>query len=238
MDPMQQIWDKVATVAEGGEKLVVYQNDYDLVYLYANGFVDAEKFSLEAWLEAFASSKQKAGGYRVTHAQWMEKKKFRYAGFVDKPFDPSRLKDAEYSEAEFATLLADYLVPSTWLKTSSIPQVLKNYQSAGKFKNGKYIVDQAVKNDFAKMLQRFPSPLRVLQIDVHGMPKGMSQASGSTSHSSQFTQTVDAGEKAFKKLEALFQSPIKQKESAASNAATTTLKDLLKAKRRPPTGRV
>ena len=240
MDPMEQLWGKLSSPDDQGEKYIVYKNNYDLVYLYANGFVNAEKYTLDEWLQAFTDSKRKDGSYRLTHKQWLAKKLYRYDGLVDKPFDPNRLKEQEYTEVQFTAVLKKFMVPSTWLTEKSIPQVIKNYQERGKFKDGKILIDRTIKEDFAKMLQFFPSPLRMLQIDVHGLPKGVKLPTSTATTTSQFSTAPEQAREAARQLEALFQSPIKQSPqevSSTGSATTTSLKDLMK-KKRPPAGRV
>lgn len=239
MEPMEQLWQKLASPDKTGEPVIVYNSIGDLVFLYANGFVDAVQYSLKEWLEAFADSRQKDGSYRLTRPQWLAKKKYRYDGVVEKPFDPWRIKEREYNEAEFAAILRDFIVPSTWLAKESIPQVIANYQSHGLFKDGKILVNKVIKEDFSKMLKLFPSPLRILQISVHGVPKGIKQwDSVQTAQKSGFTQAPDEGKEAAMKLSALFQNPIQQMPAQASDASTLTLKEMMKKKKRPPTGRV
>lgn len=243
MDPMEQIWEKIATPDATGEKVVVYKGEQDLVFLYANGLVDADQYGLEEWVAAFADSRQKDGTYRLTHEQWMAKKKFRYNGPVHKPFDPQRLKDGEYTPEEFYGILKEELVPSTWLTEQSIPKVMKNYQAAGKFKDGKFVIDQALKDDFEKILRFYPSPLRILQIDVHGLPTQKKLVAGMPPASvSGFVQGTEMGREAARALEALYGRPAAAQPTAASQtsqAASTTLKDLMKKRKTPPSkGRV
>lgn len=239
MDAMEQIWEKVAALNEQGKKVILYKNVSDLVFLYANGFVDTLQYKLEEWVQAFQDSQQKDGSFRITRPQWLAKKKYRYDGLVEKPFDPWQIKEREYSEKEFGVMLRAFIVPSTWLTPEAVPQVIANYKSHGKFKDGKILVNEEIRQDFARMLRLYPSPLRNLQISVHGLPRGVKQWSDQRStQTSKFTQESDAGREAAKKLDALFQSPLPQVAgSEASNATTTSLKDLMK-KKRPPAGRV
>jgi len=117
MNPMEYIWEKVAGATGDGEKAIVYRDVHDLKYLYASGFADTSKFTLDEWLRAFADSKREDGSYRLTHPQWMAKKKYR--------FDPLSTKEESHSiqnnsEASFKQL-KDLIATAKTVPSSEIP---------------------------------------------------------------------------------------------------------------------
>ncbi len=166
MNPMEQVWEQVAQPDDNGKKCIRYKSDRDLLFLYANGFVDFRKYTLTDWINAFAESRAQNGSYRVTKAQWIAKEKYRLNVPITDPFDPMRLKEREFTEAEFRVVLRRYLCPSTWIPESSIPSILNHYRKQKQLLNGKIKIDKGIKKELQECLERIPSPLRMLQLDV------------------------------------------------------------------------
>ena len=77
METMENIWNKVASIDAREARSIIYKDENDLAYLYAQGFVDARNHTLEEWIEAFKDSRREDGSYRLSHSQWMAKKKYR-----------------------------------------------------------------------------------------------------------------------------------------------------------------
>ncbi|MBI2082900.1 MAG: hypothetical protein HYT76_04960 [Deltaproteobacteria bacterium] len=165
-DPMEELWDVVAQESDDGQKYIIYQNQYDLLYLYANGFVDFKKQTLEQWIKAFDDSKQKDGGYKVTKEQWLKKGSYRYSGPIGEPFDPDRLQEREFSEKEFEAVFKQFVCPSTWIPEANIPLILDHYRKQNKLVNGKIRINKEIKNEIRTALEKIPSPLRILQLDI------------------------------------------------------------------------
>src|SRR5204863_7506137 len=95
------------------------------------------KYSLQDWVSAFLPSRLADGSYIVNHEQWMEKKKFRYTGPVGHPFEPSKIPEKEYDEADFLKLLKEKIIPNTIFDESAMPQLLATLKVPQKLKNGK-----------------------------------------------------------------------------------------------------
>lgn len=235
MNPMEELWDKVAQPEKDGQKYISYKNDQDLLFLYANGFVDFRKFSLDDWIRSFQPSKQKDGSYRVTHEQWLEKEKFRFAGAVGEPFDPERLKEREYSEAEFTAVLKHFICPSTWIAETNIPQILDFYRSKNKLVNGKILMDRILKKELEEVLEKVPSPLRILQLDVARV-RGRGKLKIEAAPKSGYVAGQNAQKLAAERLRQLAQTPEKPAEPIPG-IETVPLKELRK-KKRPTPGRV
>ncbi|GEM_PF-2563477 len=167
MDPLESIWNKVAKPSKDGKKYIVFKDLQDLMYLYASGFVDAQKYSFKQWSEAFASSLQSDGSYRVSAEQWAEKKKFHYRGPINPPFDPLSLEERVYAEKEITRVLTDQFIPSTIYSTSYVPSILNHLKTQGKMIQGEFHIDLEFKKRLLAIIDQQPSPLRVLQVIVH-----------------------------------------------------------------------
>lgn len=179
MKTFEQIFEKVAKKDASGNRVIHYASDDDLIFIYASGFVDAEKYSLQQWIEAFADSQQKDGTYQVTYKQWMAKEPFYYTGPVREPFDPMKIPEKEFTEEEFVDLWRQCIIPSSQSTEEKIPQVLSDLKKQGVLKDGKILVDEGVKKQLAYFLLAYPSPLRVLEIKVQQMMQGEVATTGS-----------------------------------------------------------
>ncbi len=169
LEPLDQIWHQVAKQAEDGKKYIDLKGLQDLMYIYMSGFVDARKYSFKQWLDSFASSRQPNGHYRVTYEQWMEKKKYHYAGPIKPPFDPMTMEERDYTEQEVTRLLTDRIVPGTMFNPSYVPTIINYLKAQGRLVNGKFRVDLELKKYLLSMMNQFPSPMRVLEISVDRM---------------------------------------------------------------------
>lgn len=166
MTPMEELWEKIASPGPSGEKFIHYKSEYNLVYLYANGFVDFRKYSLKGWIDAFGESRQKDGSFRISRDQWIAKGRYRYDGPIGPLFDPNKLKERDYTEAEFAILLKRSICPATTIPEKNIPAILDHYRKGKKLVDGKIRMDRSLKREIAATLQKIPSPLRQLQLTV------------------------------------------------------------------------
>ncbi len=229
---MEELWEKIAQPGEGGQKYILYQNDFDLLYLYANGFVDFKKYKLDEWVKSFADSRQADGSYKIAKPQWLQKEKYRYNGPIGEPFDPEKLPEKEYAEAEFKQILKEKICGSTWIPESQIPEMLDYFRKQKKLSDGKIRLDKAIKKEFAEVLQKVPSPLRILQLDV-AMHRKKGGAASPTTTASGFIAGIDTQKLAAERLAQLVSKggPPKVSE-AAKETAGISLKDL-KRKKKP-----
>ncbi|QQR80567.1 MAG: hypothetical protein IPJ69_14980 [Deltaproteobacteria bacterium] len=171
MDQILDTWNKVSKPTKDGKRFITFKSVQDLMFLYATGFVDTQKYSFEQWLNAFTSSRQSNGSYLVSKEQWLEKKKYHYSGPVNPPFDPMTIEEKEYTEQEITKLLTQDLIPATSFDKSYVPQVINNLKAQGRLINGKFKIDQNVKKYLTEVIKQYPSPLRVLQVTVHKLLK-------------------------------------------------------------------
>ncbi len=163
------IWDKIAKDDGTGTRVIRYGSLDDLVFLYASGFVDAEKYDLKAWLEAFDSSKQSDGSYVINKGHWLEKEKFHYHGPIRDPFEAHLIPEKEFTEAELIELFNQCIVPSSQATKESIPNFIRLYENRNLLKNGKMMMTKEIKQELHDFIEAFPSPLRVLETHLHEM---------------------------------------------------------------------
>lgn len=234
MTPMEELWEQVAKPAADGQKQITYKTDQDLLFLYANGFVDFRKFTLADWIKAFDDSKQKDGSYRVTRQQWLAKDKYRFTGAIGEPFDPQRLKEREYTEQEFSQILKLFICPSTWIPEQNIPGLLDYFKKKKKLVDGKIRIDKDVKKEFQESLDKIPSPLRILQLDVARFRRQKGAAPAATSGSG-YQAGTDAQKLAASRLAQIAKSA-PAPEPEVGKEAGIPLKEI--KKRRPTPGRV
>ncbi len=206
------------------------------MFLYASGFVDAQKYSFDQWTDAFASSRQADGSYLINKEQWLEKKKFHYRGKIDVPFDPMIIEERDHTEEEVTRLLADKILPGTIFDKSYLPTAINNLKAQGKLVNGKLSVDLATKKYLLSLMNQYPSPLRVLQVTVHKLKqarKGDRQMTQDEQQQSAFIAGASAQQIAASRLSDMMKSTQGDVKSQSSSQGGISLKDLQKKKSSP-----
>lgn len=161
---LQSIWDGVAAKAPDGNKCIFFNSRTDIEYLYATGFVDEKQFSLQEWIDSFSDSLQPDGRYLVNEIQWMDKARYRYSGPVGAPFDPMTLREGEWTEEEIKSLAKEKLFPSVYFSVENFEKIMEDVKKGPYYVNGKFIVNQAVKADWAWILNEYPSPRRIREM--------------------------------------------------------------------------
>ncbi|MBI4196965.1 MAG: hypothetical protein HY539_04000 [Deltaproteobacteria bacterium] len=235
MTPMEELWEQVSQPADDGQKYITYKTAQDLLFLYANGFVDHRKYTLDAWIKAFDECRQSDGSYKITKQQWLAKESYRYSGPVEEPFDPHRLQERDFTEAEFEAVLKYFVCPSTWINESSIPIILDDLRKRKKLVNGKIRIDPAVKKEIQEVLDKFPSPLRVLQLDVARIRKrGRFKEPVRQKNMTAYVAGIDAQKLASARLNQLAKTKAPVPEETAPQTGGIPLKDLMKKKPRGP----
>ncbi len=169
-----EIWKKVSKDDGTGSRFIKYESDDDLVFIYASGFVDADKCDLKTWMDVFASSLQEDGSYLVSQDQWMAKEKYYYDGTVRLPFDPMLIPEKEYSEAEVVEIYQKCIIPSSQASADKINVMIRDYKERRLLKDGKMTLTRDIKEEMRNFITAFPSPLRILEINVQRMLEGES----------------------------------------------------------------
>lgn len=164
-DPMKYIWEQVSQPDAQGLRLIRYGGRNDLLYLYETGFVDTDKFKLEDWVDAFKDSLQKDGRYVLTETQWMAKKKFRYDGPIDVPFDPLALPEQLWEPVDFEKLLKEKILPAMSIPEKTFRESLQRVKDK-MFVRGKVNVDKQFKAVLKQLFDMSPSPRRYREVSL------------------------------------------------------------------------
>jgi len=235
---MEELWLKVSKPAKDGNRYIVLKGLGDLGFLYATGFVDVQKYGFKEWMDAFARSRQKDGSFIITHAQWLEKRKFRFEGRLETPFDAHAIEEREYTEAEVTKLLTEKIIPNTIYNQSYVPQILNNLRAQNKLINGKVRIDRPIKDYIHSIVNTYPSPKRILELMVGALKYSKANKSKMSQLAMQ-KSTFAAGSAAEKIVQARLSEIAKEIQAAeapAPSGPTVSLKDL--SKRRPGGGRI
>lgn len=234
MKAYEQIWDKVSKPDGTGKRAIRYESVDDLVFIYASGFVDADKYTLEQWIKAFESSRQKDRSYRVSYDQWLANEKYYYTGPVRIPFDPLKIPEKEYTKEEVIELLKTCIVPSSQSIPEKVPLFIKDYEMRGLFKNGKLQMTSELKKELNLFIVRFPSPLRVLEVNIQKLIRG-SEAQATADVAAGLKSQYTAGSSKIKttqaQLEAIMSGKLRAKAGEGAqkeDKQTPSLKDLQK----------
>lgn len=162
-DPMEYIWEKVPKTKEG----LIHYLPGDIPYLYKNGFVDATKYTYPQWKAAFDDVRQADGSYLVSQNKFMSLRRFRYVGPCYKPFDPQKVREGEWTDADLKKLYDLSIKPSSAIQEEVYWNSVKALKDMGLKKNGNLIIDKTVKTQLAYLIERFPSPRRRLEKEVN-----------------------------------------------------------------------
>lgn len=173
---MKYIWEQVSQPDPQGKRFVKYGGRQDLVYLYETGFVDTDKFPLTEWVDAFKDSLQKDGRYLLDENQWMAKKKYRYDGPIDVPFDPLVLPERLWEPSEFEKLLKEKILPSMAIPEKTFRDSLEKVKDKMLVK-GKVSIDKQFKFVLKQILDNSPSPRRFREVSLAEALQKMGQGS-------------------------------------------------------------
>ncbi len=233
MKEFEQIWDKVAKPDGSGQRVILYESVDDLVFIYASGFVDGEKYTLEKWIQAFEPSRKEDKSYRVSYKQWMDKERFYYTGPVRFPFDPLKIPEKEYDKEELIDLFKSCIVSSSQATPEKIPLFIKDYEMRGLFKNGVLLMTKELKNELNAFVARFPSPLRVLEVNVQKLIRGSAAqetADAGSQMRSQYSEGSSKVKTAKAQLEGIMSGRLREQgqKGNADEAKSPAVKDLQK----------
>jgi hypothetical protein len=236
MDPLETIFLRVAKEGKDKKKYIFFKDQTDIAFLYASGFVDAKKYSYKAWVDAFEPSKQEDNSYVISHAQWMDKKKYHYDGPINPPWDPMTLEEKEYTEKEVTEIIAKKIIPCTVFDDSYTQVYVNNLKAQGRLVNGKARIDKPAKEFILSIINQYPSPMRVLEVSVYGLlnaKKGSRKAAQENLQKSGFAAGATAQQIFSSRLADLAKTQPKEVPAQpVTDKPAVSLKDL--QKRRAP----
>lgn len=167
-DPMEYIWERVPKNAQG----YIHYLAGDIPYLYLNGFVDSIRFTYEQWKKAFDDCLQSDGSYLVSKQKFFSLRVFRYTGPLYEPFDPKKVREGEWVDADLKKLFSRSIQPSSSITSDIFWNSVTALKKQGFVSpQGNLIVNKAVKTQLAYLIDRFPSPRRRLEKEVSRLKK-------------------------------------------------------------------
>lgn len=161
--PMEYIWDQIPKQADGSIRYL----KHDLDYLYYHGFVHSRRFTLQQWKSAFAPYKQPDESYVLNKHHFLLLEPFRYAGMANEVFDPSKIKERAYTDAELRYLYDHAIHIASDVNIEAYWAYLNAFKTQGHVDaKGNLIIDNTVKTGLFILLEKFPSPRRRLEKEV------------------------------------------------------------------------
>lgn len=225
-------------------------SDLDLEGMWYSGMVDTKQFSLATWKAAFDVHSQGSGVYIVSKEEFLMKEIYRYKGEIMIPFDAFLINEGKYTEDALKDLFSLSIAPSCSLEPSELNNFLEELKAGQKDASGMINIDKSAKNKIHDLLERYPSPLRRLELMFDAILKGMDEqgvssleydnaqaASGQLSQqqlaraqvSSFSMQPSSATEERFKKLRSLEKK--KDKKTAIASDPSTSLKKVKRSRK-------
>jgi hypothetical protein len=204
---MEKLWKSLSTreMERSGQACIIFEGDHDLSYLYETGFVDTESHSRQEWIAAFHANKEKNGFYKLQHKDWLAKTPFRYAGPVSPAFDPSTLRDGEWTKDDFIQMLEEKFFPQVSISKDRYFKALESATTNRDDGSSKIIVNSVVKGFLRNLLEHYPSPQRYRSLGVAREQKKQApvvtkKTNGSIKMQSEFTQSPDEKKTTLNKL--------------------------------------
>lgn len=201
---MEKLWEKLPKNKDGYSITYI---EGDIPYLYNNGFVDVQRFSLDDWKNAFQPFKQKDGTYRLEKNDFIKLGSFRYNKANEPAFDPFALAERAWPDWELAYLWESTIKVSSTITFDVFKQCILALKKSGQVNESfELIIDENVKKQLAYLLERFPSPRRLLEKEVDKMREKTGKQIQSTQKNrdkSQFVSGETASEVKQKKLKNL-----------------------------------
>ena len=161
---MEKLWDKLPKNKDG---YTITYAPGDLPYLYSRGFVDSQRFTLEQWKQAFTPYKISDGNFVLTRDQFLKLDVYRFKQAVGDTFEPLKLREGAWPDVELAYLWQSTIKPSSTITFEIFEKSIEIYKKKGKINaQGHLLVDEEVKKQLHYLLERFPSPKRILEKEV------------------------------------------------------------------------
>lgn len=223
---MEYIWEKVPKTAEG----LIHYLPGDIPYLYQNGFVDTRRFTYPQWKAAFKDCEQDDGTYLVSRDKFMSFRVYRYTGPVFQPFEPHRVREGEWTDADLQKLFDLSIKPSSGIPEDVFWNSVKALKDQGLVKGKNLLVDKATKTQLAYLVERFPSPRRRLEKEVARIREERETTYRETTKNrdaSRFTAGKLASESKMEEFKGL-QSKTEKPSKAVSTDAGISIKKLKK----------
>lgn len=169
---MELLWEHLPKMS--GKNQVIL-TDADLEWMWQSGIVDTKQYPLEQWIHAFDSHKQADGTYLVSREEFLEKETYRYKGEIMIPFDAMLVNEGKYTDEALNELFVLSVAPSCSLPAADLNIFLEELKKKHRDQTGTVRIDKQAKIELRNLLEKFPSPLRRLELMFDAIIKGVEE---------------------------------------------------------------
>lgn len=163
---MEFLWEQLPKHPDP-EHLTLSQADLDA--LWEGGFVNATVYDRAAWRAAFDAHRLPDGRYLLTEADFLAKDRYRYQGEIHVPFDALKINEGYYTDEGLQELIADSIAPSVRAPDNRFAEWIGTLKETTRESNGLLRIDMAAKRRIRDWINRYPSPLRRLELTFDAM---------------------------------------------------------------------
>lgn len=157
---MEAIWQGSDKASDG---CLHYPIEF-IDFLWDMGFIDAGKYSKEAWRATFEPFKQSDSSYKLTHEEFLSLDKYRYQGEIRIPFDAFRINEGKYTDEGLDQLVKDSIRPSCGLEEQAFRKFIDELKGEFRQADDLILIKMPAKQKIKKLLEEYPSPLRRLEL--------------------------------------------------------------------------
>lgn len=158
---METVWANLPKSPDDNH--VTFTED-DIKELWWVGFVDTKKYSTEEWLAAFEPHKIAENKYVFTKTDLLEKDKYRYRGPIRIPFEPFRINEGKYTDEGLQELIDLSIAPNCSKSAKEMGEFFEDFKNRHREGDELIRMDIQGKREISELVNRFPSPLRRLEI--------------------------------------------------------------------------
>ncbi len=155
------------TLTKSPDEDHITYTEADVEALWHLGFVDAERYSLETWINAWEPYHRPNQTYVVSESEFRSLDQFRYRGELYAPFDPRFINEGQYTDEGFQELVDASIAPSCAQDRATLQRLVEDLKSQVRLGNGLLEIGALAKQAIGKWIIENPSPLRRLELMFH-----------------------------------------------------------------------
>jgi len=153
---MENVWNELPKTPDDDH---VTLSQEEVEFVWQNGFVDTDKYSLDKWMNAFEPHKV-GDKYICSKAEFIEKDKFRFTGEIMIPFDPLLINEGKYTDEGLQELIDMSIVPSCSKSLKEIEDFFTGFKDQFREKDNLIRMDMEGKRLINDLVLNNPSPTR------------------------------------------------------------------------------
>ncbi|MBN1282499.1 MAG: hypothetical protein JXA24_01855 [Proteobacteria bacterium] len=167
-DVMEYLWSTLEKSPDGRH---LRYTEFDVEQLWAMGFVDTARINMQEWKAIFEPMRQADGTFLLTRDQFMSLDRWRYRGEIRIPFDAMMINEGKYTDDGLDELVEASIAPSCILPEAELRASVEKLKEEFRGPDGLILVKGPAKTRIKKLLDKYPSPLRNLEILLNHMLK-------------------------------------------------------------------